>query len=466
MTLDEFLGQDYLLQIQSSWGDWKMMNCGKRARCKEYRSSSDIDVEFEDGEIVTHKSKQAFVHGNIAHPSFYETCLGLRLQMHNKKYATCTAYRGAFDIDVTFDDGAVVEHVSKRNFVMGYIRHPDTIINYVGQRVVTLSGDSGVCIAHRSWQDVDVRLDNGDMLHGQLHRAFKGWVGKGNKNNKSVVGKVLKMACGLEAMCIEDRGSLDIDVEFEDGVKVRHIERKGFLAGHVRHPDRPRWTYKASEMIGKRMQMNCGYWCTVIEYFGAFDMTVVFDVGNCVVKHVYKSAFMDGRVRHPKLGGLTYASDSVAQRLLYYYICKFYNNVGYCVHPDSLKLNGGNGFELDIYIPELKIAIEFDGDIGKHIGYNDQNMRKNKAIEASQDVSKIFVVVDKGKDIAVFRTPKYRNIFLDYTCSRDRLPAVFNAAKIILEALGNDTSSLEFNYDIIRELNEKGVSLCQSLSVM
>ena len=33
------------------------MNCGMEATCIAYRGTHDIDVQFEDGTIVEHKSK-------------------------------------------------------------------------------------------------------------------------------------------------------------------------------------------------------------------------------------------------------------------------------------------------------------------------------------------------------------------------------------------------------------------------
>ncbi len=41
------------------------MNCGMEATCIAYRGTHDIDVQFEDGTIVEHKSKVSFVRGQI-----------------------------------------------------------------------------------------------------------------------------------------------------------------------------------------------------------------------------------------------------------------------------------------------------------------------------------------------------------------------------------------------------------------
>ena len=44
-------------KISSCLGETRIMNCGMEATCIAYRGTHDIDVQFEDGTIVEHKSK-------------------------------------------------------------------------------------------------------------------------------------------------------------------------------------------------------------------------------------------------------------------------------------------------------------------------------------------------------------------------------------------------------------------------
>lgn len=50
-------------------GEKRMMNCGLEAEIIRYGRFDDIDVRFEDGQIVCHKSYNDFVKGTIARPS-------------------------------------------------------------------------------------------------------------------------------------------------------------------------------------------------------------------------------------------------------------------------------------------------------------------------------------------------------------------------------------------------------------
>ena len=44
------------------------MKNGMRATCIAYRGSGDIDIQFEDGAIATHKEKYKFLKGMIGYP--------------------------------------------------------------------------------------------------------------------------------------------------------------------------------------------------------------------------------------------------------------------------------------------------------------------------------------------------------------------------------------------------------------
>ena len=107
-----------------------IQNCGMKAKCIAYRGRHDIDVQFEDGTIIEHRSKGSFIKGEISHPTYNPgnerikakaSCLGETRLMNCGMNATCIAYRGSKDIDVQFEDGTIVEHREKRSFINGEI---------------------------------------------------------------------------------------------------------------------------------------------------------------------------------------------------------------------------------------------------------------------------------------------------------------------------------------------------------
>ena len=107
-------------------GETRMMNCGMEATIIRYGRNNDIDVSFEDGTVVEHKEYDAFKKGKIANPNietFAEARLGETRMMKCGIEATIIRYGRSDDIDIRFEDGAVVEHKAHGTFKNGEISH-------------------------------------------------------------------------------------------------------------------------------------------------------------------------------------------------------------------------------------------------------------------------------------------------------------------------------------------------------
>ena len=98
-------------------GETRMMNCGMEATIIRYGGATDIDARFEDGAVAKNKAYGEFKKGGIAHPSTTaEGRLGEIRMMSCDMEATIIRYGGATDVDVRFEDGKVVEHKTYRAF--------------------------------------------------------------------------------------------------------------------------------------------------------------------------------------------------------------------------------------------------------------------------------------------------------------------------------------------------------------
>lgn len=466
MAIDNFLRKEFSPDSPESWYGWRKMNNGLMARCIAFRSVDDMDIEFENGIIVRHRSKRNFLEGAIRCIEYRcDEILGLEKEMKNGKVAKCIAYFDSQNIDVQFEDGTIVR-TSKYNFDHEIVAYPRDYSDRVGKRVFMNCKEWAECIAYRKYDDLDIRFDSGVERYGVRWQAFLAGNVSKVAHGLSLVGIEVYMHCGMSAICIADRGCEDIDICFDDDTVVSGTTRYLFLHGQVANPNVSRSDYpynSCTRLVGETKQMNCGYICTVVRDASSTDIDVEFEDG-AVVEHTKRSMFLFGSILHPNLGYLWTIGDSIAQRVLYYYICKFYNNVGYRVKLNSLKADHGRRYEIDIFLWELGIGIEFDGPVPNHQVYSRSNIKKNELIESSYEINRLFVVRDNDPRIVTFSTPKIKNIMLASSRGNKRLECVYEAAKIILEDLGNDVSSLSWNPDIVSSLYSlEDITLCRHL---
>ena len=219
------------------------MNSGKTCRIIAYRSSMDLDVEFEDGAVAKHTSYTKFKSGMIGHP--YDTPkeqakrrLGEKRTMNCGLEAEIIRYGAYADIDVRFEDGYIARHAAYKEFLNGSIRPP---IDRVGETNIMNNGLKATIIAYRKHIDMDVRFEDGSVTEHIEYRNFmEGRVARpqdSRRNKRKLrIGEKKMMKCGLEAEIVAYRISEDMDVRFPDGVVVKNVQYANFKRGMVGHP--------------------------------------------------------------------------------------------------------------------------------------------------------------------------------------------------------------------------------------
>ena len=107
-------------------GETATANNGQVMKIVEYRNNLDIDVLFPDGTVVRHKTYRNFLAGKIANPktAVHYDRVGETVTANCGMKMTIIAYRTSSDLDIRFEDGTVVEHRSYRDFRKGAVRHP------------------------------------------------------------------------------------------------------------------------------------------------------------------------------------------------------------------------------------------------------------------------------------------------------------------------------------------------------
>ena len=207
---------------ENRFGETKVMNCGMEATIIRYNTSKDIDVRFEDGAIATCKDYKMFRKGGIAHPSTTaEGRLGETRMMSCGMKATIIRYENADDINICFKDGKVIEHKTYRAFKKGYIAHTSTKVSAedrLGETRMMNCGMEAAIVRYNGVHDIDVRfedgavvehkgysaLKNGKISHPSINRShgskdFHGFICKqGFKDEDRVLYECICKHCGLE----------------------------------------------------------------------------------------------------------------------------------------------------------------------------------------------------------------------------------------------------------------------------
>ena len=316
-------------------GETRKMNCGMEATIIRYGGATDIDVRFEDGAVAVHKAYGEFKKGGIAHPSTTAKArLGETRMMNCGMKATIIRYENADDINICFEDGKVVEHKTYRAFKKGYIAHQNTNVPVearLGETQMMNCGMEATIIRYENSRDIDVRFEDGKVVEHKAYDTFK----KGSITNPNIkvsaencLGKTRMMNCGMEATIIRYGNAGDIDVRFEDGIEAVHKTYNSFKKGNIAHQ---KTNVSAEARLGETRMMNCGMEATIIRYGNNTDIDVCFEDGT-IVEHKTYNSFKKGGIAHQSLN-LNYGSKDFhgfickqgfkdEDRTLYECICK------------------------------------------------------------------------------------------------------------------------------------------------
>lgn len=274
----------------------KMLNqatideAGRKMTIIGYRDSNDIDVQYDDGEIVRNTSLTRFNKGRVKNV-MKKSIIGKSNVMRTGESAICINDSGWNDIDIRFEDGTIIEHVSRRSFLNGTVENPNFILTYIGKEGKMNCGLECKIISVISKDDICVQFEDGDIVeHTTLLKFEKGTILTNalSHNYKRITGQRKMMNCGLYATVVADRGAHDIDVQFEDGTIVRNKDRANFNRGTISIP-------RNSSILGMRKDMNNGMSAIVIADNGWDNIDVQFENG-IIVKHRRREHFKKGQI--------------------------------------------------------------------------------------------------------------------------------------------------------------------------
>lgn len=177
--------------------------------------------------------------------------------------------------------------------------------------------------------------------------------GETNSNNS---GRVMTI--------ITYRNANDMDIQFEDGIIIKHVRYLHFKKGNIRHPEEAKTralnTYNKNQQkafekkyVGQKATMNCGEICEIIEYNSSKDITVQFQNTKTKVKTSLKH-FKEHTIQDP---------NSTKTQL--------YNTVQKLLGTNGSSKYGTNG-KITAIQSRKDITVTFeDGTILEHVTWQD-----------------------------------------------------------------------------------------------
>lgn len=320
--------------INDRTGEKRLSNSGLEMTIIAYRNSKDIDIQFQDGQIVHHKQYGTFSRGEIAHPDDKPKDRTGETNINNQKLnMTLIAYRNTKDIDVKFDDGSIAKHKEYIAFKLGNIAHPKPIgteiiidgkpfiirnaqaIDHTGEKNTNSDGLEMEIVNYRSTRSLDVRFADGTIVKNRTYNSFKnGQIEHPNKKQErspeSRIGKTKINNQGLRMTVCAYRSSTDMDVIFDDKSIATNKTWHNFQKGVITHPkpigskiniDGKTVIIKNAQTIdrtGEKITNKDGLEMTIVAYRSRNDIAVKFPDGS-ISDHKSYGAFKEGKIAHP-----------------------------------------------------------------------------------------------------------------------------------------------------------------------
>lgn len=295
------------MKNQNRVGEEGVASNGMKMKIIAYRGSLDLDVEFEDGTIVSNRTYQAFKRGLIKNPTIATLQRIISKRVGEKSMGSCgigmtiIAYRSANDVDVKFDDGTIVKGVWYRRFKSGNIKHPIAGKDGIRLGVTSTNKDNRkMKIAeYINSNNVVVEFEDG-VRRKTSYKAFKDGIVKHPADSfYRHIGETVTAKNGQKATLKEWISHTDVVVEFEDGTVINTSYRY-FKEGRIGNPNYTLNDRCREKRIGETSISTKGQKITIIDYIKAHDIKVQFEDG-VIVEHAHYNAFKNGTIHNPKM---------------------------------------------------------------------------------------------------------------------------------------------------------------------
>lgn len=301
--------------ITNRIGETNIAKNGLKMTIIAYRNCHDIDVKFEDGVIITHKTYDNFKKGDIKHPQIYAKSneyktnrIGETNIAKNGLKMTITAYHTNHNIDIEFEDGVTVTGKTYASFKKGEIGHPQISknsirkhTNHIGEINIAKNGLKMIIIAWRKGDDIDIKFEDSVIVTNKRYANFKeGRIKHPNitaiakQSAKKHIGETNIMSNGLKATITTWRKSDDIDIKFEDNAIVTNKTYQNFKKGSIFHPSQINIDKTGETNIARKYGLKM----IITTYHTNTNIDIQFEDGY-IAKHKIYQSFQKGTIKHP-----------------------------------------------------------------------------------------------------------------------------------------------------------------------
>ena len=246
-------------------------------------------------------------------------------------------------------------------------------ISLKGEKYTVISDDFGPKYKIRFENGIIKEYNRGTILSNSVSSGEMAKTAKKEKI-KAVIGEEGITTSMRPCRIIGGTALGNLDVQLSDGRILHGIKYCNFKLGHVREEDQSseQISRKRYNILGLTVEQNCGLSATCIEYTDCEHVRVKFSNGE--ESEVQAHQFKKGQVKPPSYKTCNNTS------LNEYTLSCILQDAGFKKYAvGSLKhLKGFGNKELDLYNPNLKIAIEYDGPWHKL----KQNVKKDKLKDA------------------------------------------------------------------------------------
>ena len=161
-------------------GEERMMNCGLKAKIIQYDSADNITVQFEDGTIKSNKRYVEFKNGVLSNVLGRSNKLINRVGevavMNCGLKATIIKFKNTKNITVQFEDG-LLKKTNYGCFKKGTISHSEKATNIViaeriGEVKYMNNGLKAKIIKYNNKNDIDVEFEDGAVVQNRTYGEF------------------------------------------------------------------------------------------------------------------------------------------------------------------------------------------------------------------------------------------------------------------------------------------------------